>query len=406
MKTHNKIKDVLYIYVFYMLSFLFYYCKIIQRDIYILNKMKKNDFFKKSSSNMKEKINIEDYFTAIANKCEKVMPQIKNKLKFDDSNIVMPNINNYYEITKYNYNVQQLKIFAKKYNLKISGNKKELTTRLFTFLHLSSYIIKIQKNYRGHLQRKYNFIQGPGSKNRNLCTNNTDFITMEDLNNLNQHQFFSYMDDDGFIYGFDIASIYNVIFKNGIVKNGNKTCGGQNPYNRIFFSDTVIKKIKIFIRLSKLLKFEFNLEIEDELSNIPNGKIIELRALKLFQEINALGNYSDASWFLSLNRYQLVKFIRELVDIWQYRAQLSLSVKRNICPPIGDPFRNLSFSYISNEPDLNNVKKVLLEVLEKLVFLGIDNDSKSLGAYYVLGALTIVNESAATALPWLFQSVN
>jgi hypothetical protein len=46
-----------------------------------------------------------------------------------------------------------------------------------------------------------------------------------------------------------------------------------------------------------------------------------------------------------------------------------------------------------------------LEVLEKFVNLGIDQDSKSLGAYYVLGALTLVNESAASTLPWLFQSV-
>ena len=366
----------------------------------------KLDFFKKSSSNMKEKKNIENYFTTIANKCENIMPQIQNKINFDDTNIVVPKINNYYEITKYNYNVQQLKTFAKKYNIKVSGNKKELTTRLFIFLHLSSYIIKIQKNYRGHLQRKYNKIQGPGTKNRILCTNNTDFITMEEIKNLSYHQFFSYKDEDGFIYGFDIASIYNLIFKNGIVKNGHKTCGGQNPYNRIFFSDKVIKNIKIFIRLSKILHFDLNLVIEDDLSNIPNEKIIELRALKLFQEINALGNYSDATWFLSLNRTQLIKFIRELLDIWQYRAQLSLNIKRNICPPNGDPFRYLSFSYISTEPDLNIVKKVLLEILEKLVFLGVDQDSKSLGAYYVLGALTIVNETAAAALPWLFQSVN
>ena len=31
-------------------------------------------------------------------------------------------------------------------------------------------------------------------------------------------------------------------------------------------------------------------------------------------------------------------------------------------------------------------------------------EHKALGAYYVLGALTIVNETAATSLPWLFQS--
>jgi hypothetical protein len=51
-----------------------------------------------------------------------------------------------------------------------------------------------------------------------------------------------------------------------------------------------------------------------------------------------------------------------------------------------------------------NVKKAILEVLEKFINSGINNDNKSLGAYYVLGALTLVNSEAATSLPWLFQS--
>jgi hypothetical protein len=36
---------------------------------------------------------------------------------------------------------------------------------------------------------------------------------------------------------------------------------------------------------------------------------------------------------------------------------------------------------------------------------GIDRDNKCLGAYYVLGALTLVSEDAATSLPWLYQAV-
>ena len=51
-----------------------------------------------------------------------------------------------------------------------------------------------------------------------------------------------------------------------------------------------------------------------------------------------------------------------------------------------------------------NVKKAVLEVLEKMVNSGVDRDSKALGACYVLGSLTIVNQEAATALPWLFES--
>ena len=93
-----------------------------------------------------------------------------------------------------------------------------------------------------------------------------------------------------------------------------------------------------------------------------------------------------------------------MIDIWNYRAQIASETKRNIIPPNGDPFRNLSMQYIHTETNILNIKKVILEVLEKFVNNGINNDSKALGACYVLGALTLVNENAATSLPWLFQS--
>jgi hypothetical protein len=98
--------------------------------------------------------------------------------------------------------------------------------------------------------------------------------------------------------------------------------------------------------------------------------------------------------------------VRELADIWDYRAQLSYEMKNKICPPTGNPFRNVSIQYMHSENNINNVKKMVLEVLEKLVNTGLDNDAKSLGAFYVLGSLTLVNEEAASALPWLFQSLS
>jgi hypothetical protein len=41
--------------------------------------------------------------------------------------------------------------------------------------------------------------------------------------------------------------------------------------------------------------------------------------------------------------------------------------------------------------------------MEKMVNTGIDKDNKCLGAYYILSALTLVNNDAATALPWLYE---
>ena len=351
-----------------------------------------NDTLKKNKS--KESL-IDEYINCITSNCAKNMHVFKKPLKISDENISIPTIKNYNEIMKYNFNLSQLKMIAKNYKLKITGNKNQLITRIYSFLYFSSFIIKIQKNFRGMLVKKYKTLHGPAAINRKLCNNTDDFVSMEPVEEINFHQFISYKDEDEFIYGFDITSLYNMFLKS---KSNN------NPYNRRAIPEFVLKNIKSIVRLSKILKINVNLQFEDDTKNISNEKAIELRALSLFQNIDSLGNYSNPQWFLSLNRNQLIKFVRELCDIWNYRAQLATETKRNICPPNGDPFRNLSMPYIHTEQDMSNVKKVILEVLEKLVNSGADKDSKALGAYYVLGSLTLVNESAATSLPWLFQS--
>jgi len=350
------------------------------------------------TKNKTKSATLDEYINSISIKCENKIPSISKKIKINNVDIILPTIKNYNDVLGYNYNAVQLKKFAKHYNLKVSGKKEELNTRIFTFLYLSSYIIKVQKIFRGGLIRKYNNAHGPAYIKRTLCTNNSDFITMEPIEEIKSTQFISYKDIDDFIYGFDIVSIYNLILKS------DKEI--KNPYNRNLIPEFVLKNIKAVLRISIILKININLQIHDDSLCVSSEKVIELRSLAVFQSIDALGNYSNPDWFLSLNRTKLIKFIRELSDIWNYRAQLSIEIKRNVCPPTGDPFRNLNMQFIHTEPNMLNVKKTVLEVLENLVNLGLENDSKSLGAYYVLGALTLVNENAAASLPWLFQSVS
>jgi len=349
-------------------------------------------------NNITAESTIEEYLHNITSKCEEKMPIIKKPNKVSDENIKLPTINTYNDLCYYNYNVTQLKSFAKHYKLKIGGNKPQLISRIYSYLYLSSYIIKIQKIFRGYLVNKYKQLHGPASIERKICTNQCDFITMEPVEEINFNQFISYKDIDGFIYGFDITSLHNLFLKsNDDIKN---------PYNRNVIPSFVFKNIRSLIRIGRILKIQINLQFEDDSSAISIEKAIELKALSLFQHIDSLGNYSNANWFLSLNRSQLLKFTRELMDIWQYRAQLPNQTKRNICHPNGDPFRNLSVQYINTEENIWNIRKVLLTVIDKFINSGIDKDSKALGAYYVLGALTLVNSDAATSLPWLFQSVN
>ena len=59
-------------------------------------------------------------------------------------------------------------------------------------------------------QRYLNKLRGPALRTRK-CTNETDFFTLMDLKEIPEEQFISYKDNDGFTYGFDICSIYNMI---------------------------------------------------------------------------------------------------------------------------------------------------------------------------------------------------
>jgi hypothetical protein len=354
-----------------------------------------NDSCKKHNTNQ---WSADEYMSNITLKCIQKMPIVKKPKKINDENIIIPTIKNYNEISNYNYNLSQLKMIAKIYKYKITGNKNELIIRIYSNLYFSSFIIKIQKVFRGLIVKKYKNLHGPASLNRKICTNQGDFITMEPVEEINFHQFLSYKDKDGFIYGFDIISLHNLFLKSKDIESV------QNPYNRSLIPESVIKTIKSVIRLSRILKIHINLHYDDDSEGLSLEKTVELRTISLFQNIDSLGNYSNANWFLSLNRIQLIKFVKELIEIWNYRSQITNEVKRSICPPTGDPFRHLNMTYVHTESNIHNVKKVILEVMEKLVNIGIDKDSKSLGAYYVLGSLTLVNSDAAIALPWLFQS--
>jgi hypothetical protein len=156
--------------------------------------------------------------------------------------------------------------------------------------------------------------------------------------------------------------------------------------------------------LSRILNIKLDVDIPDDTIDLSDEKTIELRALTLFQNIDALGNYSSPNWFLSLNRTLTIKMLRELLDIWNYRAQITSETRRKICPPSGILSTNVTLYSIFNEQNLCRMKRYILEIMERLVNSGVDQDSRYLGAIYILGALTIVNQEASTALPWLFQT--
>tara|TARA_B100000073_G_C23585996_1_gene514275 strand:+ start:36 stop:500 length:465 start_codon:yes stop_codon:yes gene_type:complete len=133
-------------------------------------------------------------------------------------------------------------------------------------------------------------------------------------------------------------------------------------------------------------------------------QLFNQRVTGVFKAMDDLGNYTDQNWFLDLNtNIKLIKFVRELHDIWSYRAQLSQDVKNNITNFI-DPFLNINMMNIQNV-NYEILRNVTLSIIESFVYKGINTESRTLGAYYILLALTLVNPNAAEAMPWLYSSV-
>lgn len=293
-----------------------------------------------------------------------------------------------------NYRVTQLKDMCRFYKLRLSGNKNELTKRLHGHLFYSKYACLLQRNIRQYLLRSYLKAKGPAFVKRNLCVNDSDFFTMEAVKEISHEQFISYTDIDNMVYGFDMLSLHNMIAKSSPPY--------KNPYNRNILPDSLIQNCKKIERLSGFFG-ETNVVIEQE-EVIDETKLIELRILTLFQEINNLGNYADHNWLWSLNRLYLVRFIRELYDIWAYRANLTNEVKRQICPPTGNPFIGVPLHALPTL-DRNKLRQATISIIQSIVLRSGDEPTRALGANYVLSALTIVNENAAASLPWLYQAV-
>lgn len=373
------------------------------------------------------------------------MTNAMSKMKcFDDPSLLT--YKEYYEkqISLKKYKVPQLKLIAKKNHLLISGNKTVLIERIQERFMKMVNATKIQTIYRGYLIRHSFRLRGEAFKNRSICVNDTDFVTLEPLVEIPFHLFFSYKDDKNFIYGFNIDSLIQILKTKGKL---------DNPYNRELMNINVIEKV---VSLNNINQIAFN-NVEsdskpvriiiDKNSQIINRNImqetgfnnilsnyyfeprittplntpimrtnrakilemrikpVETRIQQLFMEIDQLGNYTQSSWFSNLDRVSYLRLYRSLFDIWSYRGQLSIEVRHNICP-LFDPFASI-FITPMQEYDItqNQIKFLCLTIMENIIYCGVDLDYKKLGTLHVLSALTLVSIPARNAMPWLYESL-
>ena len=340
---------------------------------------------------------MKEYFKEIFYEKRKKRDLSLNNLLKKESKIITLSDLNY--MVNYNLTVNDINLIAKKHKIKLKGKKSERLYYCYNILFLNIHVNKIIKCWKKYILNNIILTQGPARFKRNICNNNEDFLTMEKMEDIDSIYFFSFMDKDNFIYGFNIKSIKQMIDRKNLF----------NPYNRNILSRKTLDMVKSRIIYNKCLGYSIDNEIQKDNDSIKLNQETDMKVktTKLFQIIDSMGYITNIEWFISLNRLQNIKFIRELYDIWNYRVSLTNEKKRQLCPSTnGNPFVTVNLQILNNRSisDLS-LKNLTLKILSNFLDISISNSNKNINAMYILSCLTLVSTDAASCLPWLYQSV-
>ena len=342
-----------------------------------------------------------------------------------------------------------LKETCKQYALKVTGNKTVLTERIESFFKKIKNAIVIQSMIKRYQWKIFYNYRGPALYDRSKCCNTTDFVTLEPIEDIPTVNFFSYEDQQKFIYGFNICSLINLIrsgqtFENPYNRNSFPNSVKKNiirVYNNNFFTNETFKtEHKIFRRRntqnsqrrryipphrnrsvsdvnnynpiinyqryntqnnqSRLHLFTERLQTIETIRNETN---VNLRIERLFMEIDGLGNYTSSSWFQNLSHMQYIRLYRCIYDIWTFRGQINIEMRRQICP-FYEPFDGIFPPGTSHAITHSDIKKACLLVFENIVYSSPDVEIRKIGALHCLSALTIVSHSARISMPYLYEA--
>ena len=299
----------------------------------------------------------------------------------------------------------ELKQYAKDLNIKVSGNKGDVKDRIEQQIKKEVNSVTIQKTFRRHVVLNWMKLKGT----RENCVNETDFYTMEPLNEIPYLNFIKYVDTTHNVnYGFDIKSLCTLATKNKKF---------ENPYNRenmkVPFGTKMIKVVKLtnilfpgndLFKEIGTVQESSNLFVEQQtreqvffaryegLQQMP----LNQRITDLFIHIDSLGNYSNREWLSNLNEDRLYYLILKINQLWH---RIPHSLRNRICPYIS-PFSPEVFG----TGQVNLTVSMVVKMAEILVYSGLDDEHKQLGAMYFLSGLTLVSLNARTQLPWLYEN--
>ena len=294
--------------------------------------------------------------------------------------------------------IPQIKSTLKNYEIKFKSNirKKDLYDILKNYFYKDRYdnidinkITLIQKRWKKKKIFNNLKVRGIGYFNRDLCANDTEFATLQDLKEIPENLFISMIENKK-VYGFDLTSL-GEMFEENIF---------NNPYTQTEFSKEFINKVNQkynnYLKNLKTVQSESPIKLTAEEKH--NNRIF-----KFFHECNIIsGNFVDDEWFKELNRFALIKFYEGLEDIWNYRANLTKEMKEKYIPSEIKVFDKIS-EVRNPKNNKQAIQSLLLDDFEKFLKYPKYEEDKITTTMWIITALVDVSEKAQMNLSHIVQ---
>ena len=286
-------------------------------------------------------------------------------------------------------------------------------------------VIKLQRYIKKSLNLFKQNLHGPAFNNRQLCVNDSDFFTLDELKDIPNDDFFSFNDEKKFLYGFSIDSIIQLILKSDEnyceqfsrkIKNKNNTnsqskiCYYQfikilynhyskikimNPYTRFVIDNKIkLKAIRLYARK------EYDTNRVEQVEEVINIKtLVKNKCLNIFQKIDMFGYQTNLNWLYNQNQTVLKIFYKKLALLWNFEFGLNNEARYKISRSY-NIFINLHDIMISKQDKYTLLDKIL-EPVNAMVSNGQTDSDKQSGCIIVLYAMAFIDNRCILANPWL-----
>lgn len=230
-------------------------------------------------------------------------------------------------------------------------------------------------------------------RRRSKPNNVEDCGTLERLLEIPIEYYIQYQDaTDNLWYGFDIRTLESILESKHPV----------NPYNTKDLKSN--EKLMACYSHKKSFLLENNRKMSHDSPKLTEEQRFSQFAIRVFQKFDELGQYTDTEWFTTLSLEQLKQFYHLANDMFDYRAQLTNEMKKNIVKN-GLIFHN--FKSTISKFRIIHTRILQVEILcemERVIDEAVDKEFKILGMNLILSALVEVSHRASLALPHLVQS--